>query len=460
MNHLHPVLIVAVALMTTASLPAAEPEVDLARLAQAAVGEDAAEASAAMAKLRAAGPVGLKAMFDVHQAAIARLGSGASSLAVLLSKQPQTAAPRSRLTDALDRVARQKDAWASGLYWYTDLVRAQAAAAAEGKPILSLRLLGNLDDEYSCANSRFFRTVLYADEKLSAYLRQNYILHWKSVRPVPRITIDYGDGRKLQCTITGNSIHYVLDARGRVIEAIPGLYGAPSFQAIVDRAAGLARALDRLPEARRKVALAGYHAEQASKIRRRWAADLKRVGAEVPAAKPRALDPAKVKLALQAQKRSPSKMTAEIPLLVAMLPEVDQLEKATDDALWKKLAALREAENPLGARSRKLMRAKHPRAAEAMRVAVTKAKVEDPMLRVIARFQKSVAEDTVRNEYQLHRQIHQWLATADELASVDQLNDRIYAQLFLTPGADPWMGLTDPDIYTALPGRGLVKSGG
>lgn len=64
--------------------------------------------------------------------------------------------------------------------------------------------------------ARFFRTTLYANTEVSAYLRQHYVLHWSSERPVPVATIDFGDGRKVTRTITGNSIHYVLDAEGRL----------------------------------------------------------------------------------------------------------------------------------------------------------------------------------------------------------------------------------------------------
>src|SRR5262249_21999207 len=123
-----------------------------------------------------------------------------------------------RIHDALDVVAAQRDDYASGLFWYTDLNQAQAVAREAGEPILSLRLLGTLDSEMSCANSRFFRTTLYANEQVSAYLRDHFILHWKSVRPVPKVTIDMGDGRVIHRTITGNSIHYVLDAAGRPID--------------------------------------------------------------------------------------------------------------------------------------------------------------------------------------------------------------------------------------------------
>jgi len=117
-------------------------------------------------------------------------------------------------------VAQQKNSYIAGLYWHTDLEEAKKASTAANKPILSLRLLGKLTDEFSCANSRFFRTVLYSNADVSEYLKEHYVLHWKSVRPVPKVTIDYGDGRKLERTLTGNSIHYVLE-RKSLCEPIP-----------------------------------------------------------------------------------------------------------------------------------------------------------------------------------------------------------------------------------------------
>jgi hypothetical protein len=130
-----------------------------------------------------------------------------------------------KLRQDIDRVALQRDAYASRLFWYTDLGEAKAEAQRTGKPILSLRLLGKLDEELSCANSRLFRIVLYANPQISQFLRDTYVLHWSSERPVPQITLDFGDGRVVQRTITGNSVHYVLDSQGRMVDALPGLYG-------------------------------------------------------------------------------------------------------------------------------------------------------------------------------------------------------------------------------------------
>src|SRR6185503_14050467 len=157
-------------------------------LARKAVSTEAAEATAAIEELRAMGPAGLEALLGEYSDQINR-----HIAEPWIGSSPEW----ERIAKALDLVGRQKNNFVSHLYWYTDLEDAKKAARESGKPILSLRLLGNLTDELSCANSRFFRTVLYPNAEIRNELRDKFVLHWKSVRPAPRITIDFGDGRKL-----------------------------------------------------------------------------------------------------------------------------------------------------------------------------------------------------------------------------------------------------------------------
>ena len=151
---------------------------------------------------------------------------------------------------AIDHVAGAKYSHVSGLYWYTDFEAAKAAAKKENKPILSLRLLGKLTDELSCANSRFFRTLLYPHHQVSAELKDRYILHWQSVRPAPIITIDFGDGRKIVRTITGNSIHYLFSPQGELVDALPGLYGPKAFLERVQLIAAKCREFEPVVDAK------------------------------------------------------------------------------------------------------------------------------------------------------------------------------------------------------------------
>jgi hypothetical protein len=170
-----------------------------------------------IAACRAEGQAGLDRLREEKAAAIQRLHNGGKDKDAL------------RVSALLDAVSQQKDSAFSGLYWHTDLDTAKRVAQTTGRPILSLRLLGKLTDERSCANSRFFRSVLYPNTKVADYLRNNFVLHWSSERPVPLVTIDYGDGRRIETTLTGNSIHYILAADGTPVDALPGLYSPAVF---------------------------------------------------------------------------------------------------------------------------------------------------------------------------------------------------------------------------------------
>lgn len=128
----------------------------------------------------------------------------------------------------------------SQLEWHTDLESAKREAQRTRRPILSLRLLGRLDEEYSCANSRYFRTLLYPDPRVREAMGA-FVLHWQSLRPVPKVTIDFGDGRTLVRTITGNSLHAVLRADGTPVDAILGLLSAEAFVTALSRAVPMAR---------------------------------------------------------------------------------------------------------------------------------------------------------------------------------------------------------------------------
>ena len=375
-----------------------------------------------------------------------------------------------RLDAVIDRVGGQRYCTASRLFWHTDLVAARREAEMTGKPILSLRMLGKLTDEYSCANSRFFRTTLYANEEVSSFLRGHFILHWQSVRPVPVVTIDFGDGRLLRRTLTGNSVHYLLTADGRPVDALPGLYGPQAFLSWLQEAKEVASQCAALNDDRRAAVIADYHQRRLETIAHNWSSDLNqlRIASEPNESLPTdaSHDPqvsVAAPTAENASKLAQPKRFVEAPLLThvaltnsAGAASLSQLEESTNDDAWRQIAALHAGEAELDDASRRLIRSENPTAAQAGRLTFSKIAVEDPLIRMVAEFQSSIAMDTVKNEYLLHRRIHQWFADGDAPADIDLLNDRVYAELFLTPGSDPWLGLVTPGVYSALENDGVV----
>lgn len=402
--------LIALPTLATAAWLAGSNET-LDRLAERAIGQGAS-AQTAIETLRRAGPNGLAALLEIGDRGFADADRAAC------------------WRDAVDAVCGQRDGHVSRLYWYTDLDAALAEARRLGRPVLSLRLLGKLTDELSCANSRFFRSTLYANRDVSRHLADRFVLHWRSVRPVPKVTIDFGDGRTLERTLTGNSIHYVLASDGQVIDGLPGLYGPAAFLAGLERAEGAYRAWSAADEASRPAVLARYHAESDTRLTVQLMADaakLNHAAPNAPSAPP----------------------TPPAPPVQAS----DLLAGRADEDAWRRVAQLHAADAVLDEASIALIRAQFPNAFAAGARAASKMRVEDPVLARIGLLQRSIALDTVRNEYLLHRQLHGWLAQAPA-SDLDSLNERVYAELFLTPSSDPWLGLAPADVYTAIANDG------
>jgi len=275
---------------------------------------------------------------------------------------------------------------------------------------------------------------------------------------VPKVTIDFGDGRRLERTLTGNSIHYILTPEGDVVDALPGLYGPKAFLEQISNGHELAKRVAGMQAAERQQTLAAHHRNQVNKLASGWQADLERAGVnsaqapELPA-KAAAAPPANVAAAVAVPK-----MIIEAPLVRGALPLAADAMQLDDDEVWQRIAALHADDARLDQSSRDLIRRQNPTAATAVPLAETKRKVEDPLVRMVRTLEESIAVDTVKNEYRLHREIHRWLGEIQATAAeVETLNERVYAELFLTPSSDPWLGLAPADVYTALPNAGVAK---
>lgn len=363
---------------------------------------------------------------------------------------------RAQFSTLADGVAAQKDALRAGLYWHTDLETAMAEAQRRGVPILSLRMLGDLTKEYSCANSRLFRAVLYADDRVADHLREGFVLHWSSERAVPKMTIDMGDGRTITRTVTGNSIHYVLDTKGRPIDALPGLYSGSEFQTQLDAAAQLFDRLGGLDEAERAQVLREHH----RRARDRGVAQLM----ERLRADGRTVDERQVRLlvrgepadaappAAQAMPRAVTKMRMEMPALEkadlggVLAPSVAPLQLDRED--WAALALRGTADPPaLPSGTMEMIRSQQP---------LAWAPTPTPLEPMFAELARDVATDSLRNELHYHSTIHGWFSDPGSSPGFGALNDRVYAELFLTPRSDPWLGLLDPTTFVGLDHGGVA----
>lgn len=361
-----------------------------------------------------------------------------------------------RLRRRVDEVAAQRDAEVSRLYWHTDIERAKDEAKRQKKSILSLRMLGRLDEEMSCANSRFFRTVLYPDPGVREILARRFVLHWSSERPVPVATIDFGDGHVLRRPVTGNSIHYVLDAQGRVVDAIPGLYEPTRFVHALEEASTLSARVGPLDDRAAQGILSSAHREafQGGDRELRELAQRLGVDAKLTRDVPRTRFAARANTsALSAVPVAVAKAAVEVPVIESTMGRVS--ERSPD--LWKAMAARSKSSVQLSRPARALMREKW----ENSRVALAgqKSRSAPGFEAVIAQFSTRLMEDSLKNEHDLHHSIHAWMMRKPGV-SFEDLNRAVYSELFGTPRADPWVGMADPATYDAFDDRAVGNAGG
>lgn len=372
---------------------------------------------------------------------------------------------KERLAARIDEIAQQKYATVSRLYWYTDLESAKAAAREQKRPILHLRMLGRLDQDLSCANSRLFRATLYANQNVSEFLRNRFVLYWSSERPVPRVTIDYGDGRTLERTTAGNSAHYVLDEDGHVLDVLPGLYGPSAFRRELESSLMLAKRVRDVSDRERARLIAEYHQELVSAADRNW----RRLPATQWVSDRREpLTQTRTQPSIAAAERTTmAKMSVEARDLRVFAKEVAP-ELLTEDQIsrWasagrmlypvgrEKSAASLSAGRPstgvLDESSRALVSRLHNAAPAALRASEGNVRV------VLARLEETILADTALNQLRLRPQISREIVRQGGRIDFSTLNAWIYAEVFRTPREDAWLGLLQRDVFTGLPGDGVV----
>ena len=73
--------------------------------------------------------------------------------------------------------------------------------------------------------------MIFSDPAVAACIRNNFVAAWESVRPVPVVEIDFGNGAKLKRTVNGNIATYLCAPDGRVLDIIPGLNDPKTYLA-------------------------------------------------------------------------------------------------------------------------------------------------------------------------------------------------------------------------------------
>lgn len=107
--------------------------------------------------------------------------------------------------------------------------------------------------------------MLFSDETVANEINEKFEPVWVSVRAVPTVTIDFGNGRTIKRTLHGNVASYVLTADGTIVDILPGLYERDEYLKQLNNLFWVHHymPMSRQPE----VFLADYHKEQFQSIK-------------------------------------------------------------------------------------------------------------------------------------------------------------------------------------------------
>lgn len=97
--------------------------------------------------------------------------------------------------------------------------------------------------------------MLLSDARFTS-ATSGYVLGWQNVRPAPKVTIDFGNGKRLERTLKGSTIVYVCRPDGAVVDAYPGVYTADDFLSLL--------AETRPQQTRSPLQVLAWHRSQAS----------------------------------------------------------------------------------------------------------------------------------------------------------------------------------------------------
>jgi len=198
--------------------------------------------------------------------------------------------------------------------------------------------------------------VLFSNEQVVGFINNNFEPAWESVRPVPIVRIDFGNGTVVTRTLNGNIATSVCTRDGLVLDVLPGIYQPDAYLEQLDQFRLLARYANKAmklgapvakagaqpqaasvekpktPEERRAEVIKSYHETQVKALADQGVAAKFVVTAGL--SKAVIEDPIKLVLSVPPDTRN----AAPVPKHVTKKDDKTPLEKPEDVAGWKTLA--------------------------------------------------------------------------------------------------------------------------
>jgi hypothetical protein len=109
---------------------------------------------------------------------------------------------------------------------------------------------------------------LFSREDVASFMNRYFEPVWESVRPVPLVRIDFGNGTVVTRTLNGNIATYACTAEGQVLDVLPGIYAPAAYLHQLDQLRLLANFAEQEGSAGRTQRLRDYHQAQAASLRK------------------------------------------------------------------------------------------------------------------------------------------------------------------------------------------------
>lgn len=109
---------------------------------------------------------------------------------------------------------------------------------------------------------------MFSQERVADFLNQSFEPVWESVRPVPIVRIDFGNGKVLTRTLHGNILTSICTPDGLVVDALPGIYQESEYRKQLTWLCAVAKSAQAAPAARRDLLVRAYHRGQVEGLKK------------------------------------------------------------------------------------------------------------------------------------------------------------------------------------------------
>jgi hypothetical protein len=110
--------------------------------------------------------------------------------------------------------------------------------------------------------------VLFSEDWLASFINNNFEPAWESVRPVPLVHVDFGNGTVVTRTLNGNIATHVCTSDGLMLDTIPGIYTPLAYLQRLDQFRLLANYVEQEGKGGREARLRSYHRGQAEALKK------------------------------------------------------------------------------------------------------------------------------------------------------------------------------------------------